>query len=338
MPTLGFNIFALFSKYRTELMGIAIIEVILGHAMSLQDVTYTAFMKILSVATRFVFTEGFLFLSGLGLYFSFSQNPSIKSFYKKRFLRLYFPYVILSSWYFIYVDIIKGEDFSIFMGHISTLAFWYEGNFIGMWYIALSLVLYLFYPFMHVFLYSSGVSNLRFVILLVLSVLLNLMVAVVFPDYYEKISIGISKIPCFIVGSLCGYFALNGSFNRRNMFVTYLVLGLVYVLTYGICKGNMFLSQYSSILEKFLGMSVCTVILQALVRFHFSSYFLHIFRWFGKYTLELYVLHLLIFSFLGLQFKEGVSMSTKIVIMCTLPCFLCKPIHYVIDRLTRSLV
>ena len=63
--------FSVFSKFRQELMGIAILGVCLLHAFGWAGIGDSVISKVVSPFARIAFTDGFLFLSGFGLYYSF---------------------------------------------------------------------------------------------------------------------------------------------------------------------------------------------------------------------------------------------------------------------------
>lgn len=63
-------------------MGVAILGVCIAHALVWSHLDTSIASKILGPFTRIAFTEGFLFLSGLGLYYSFQKNDNIDLFYK----------------------------------------------------------------------------------------------------------------------------------------------------------------------------------------------------------------------------------------------------------------
>ena len=44
----------------------------------------------------FLYKEIFVFLSGMGLYYSFSKDSNVKKFYIKRYKRILIPYVIVA--------------------------------------------------------------------------------------------------------------------------------------------------------------------------------------------------------------------------------------------------
>ena len=77
------------SRHRTALMGFAIIGILLFHSR----------IAVPYIDNLFVIGYGgvdiFLFLSGFGLFFSFSENQNLASFYKKRFLRIFPAYIFI---------------------------------------------------------------------------------------------------------------------------------------------------------------------------------------------------------------------------------------------------
>ena len=86
------------SAYRTQLMGIATLMIIICHANA-YHVLLPRFLASLFVWGNFG-VDIFLFLSGIGLYYSLSKRNTHKkddyiSFYKKRGVRIYIPYIII---------------------------------------------------------------------------------------------------------------------------------------------------------------------------------------------------------------------------------------------------
>ena len=150
------NVFSLMSRYRSELMGIAILGVLVGHFISLTGISHDIiWVKLFGILPRLVFTQGFLLLSGLGLYYSYYHNGDIWLFYKRRIRRLVIPFFLLSVCYFIYTDFIADFRPVLFLGHVSSIAYWFVGNYCGMWYIAISIVMYALFPFMYKLLFDS---------------------------------------------------------------------------------------------------------------------------------------------------------------------------------------
>lgn len=86
------NLFLL-SKYRTQLMGVAALLIILCHApqygVDIQGVS----RKLLVFGN--IGVDVFLFLSGMGCWFSLTKSPNYFPWLKRRFLRIFIPYTIV---------------------------------------------------------------------------------------------------------------------------------------------------------------------------------------------------------------------------------------------------
>lgn len=89
------------------------------------------------------------------LYYSYSKNEDTKCFYIRRVRRLLIPFVIMSLWYFLYVDIISSFKPIEFLGRITSIAFWFQGNYCGMWYVAISVLIYALFPILYKFIFSG---------------------------------------------------------------------------------------------------------------------------------------------------------------------------------------
>ena len=74
-----------FVKYRKELFGVATLMILLCHSVSIVPFP-DRIGTFISYGTMGV--NVFLFLSGIGLYYSFNKNGDIIAFYKKRFMRV----------------------------------------------------------------------------------------------------------------------------------------------------------------------------------------------------------------------------------------------------------
>ena len=187
------------STYRTALMGIAILGVMIGHCKI--DWPVSIFSRTVGLLCYSVFTGGFLFLSGFGLYHSMSKNDSIKDFYAKRMKRVLVPWVCIAVPYFLFMDVIHSGSLSNFLWHVSTLSFWISGNYSGLWYISVILALYLVYPFYYRIAYGNRRMH-TYILLLIFGFLfvLEYLIFVLAPDYYERISVCMN-LGIFFLGS-----------------------------------------------------------------------------------------------------------------------------------------
>lgn len=129
------------SKYRSPIMGMAIIWVVMFH--------YRLQAPILSVISNYGYAgvDFFMFLSAFGLYYSMSKNDNVMMFYKKRFLRIFPTYFIIGflCTYFLYQ---KNVSITEFLWVYSTLGYFTDGEF-GGWFIPSIVVLYVAFPFLY---------------------------------------------------------------------------------------------------------------------------------------------------------------------------------------------
>lgn len=216
--------FDLFSQYRSSLMAIAILGVCLLHAFAWAGVDHTMVAKVMAPMARIAFTEGFLFLSGFGLFYSYGRNHDVRSFYWKRIHRVLLPYMIMTAPFLLYGFISGNSSLSKIILQSSTLYFWFFGND-GMWYISMSMALYLIFPLAYRFLFGKKTEKavlVRTIMLVGFGILVCYGLYKCAPDYYRMVTIGISKTPIFFLGMLVGYF----SFHKKVMSLKYLIGGV----------------------------------------------------------------------------------------------------------------
>ena len=138
------------SRYRGELMGAAILFVILFHVGLPREDTFFGLKRMGNIGVDF-----FLFLSGMGLWFAWTKNPSLRQFYLRRFLRIYPTWFLIACLYYI-PDYLKleltghrGQSTNIidFIGDITiNWDFWLHDE-LTFWYIPAIMFFYLVSPF-----------------------------------------------------------------------------------------------------------------------------------------------------------------------------------------------
>lgn len=135
------------SRYRSELMGISILWIVLFHTVAWKHNQLPGVMSDLYglLFHGYLGVEIFLLLSGIGLYYSLQKNGSLSHFYRKRLQRLLLPYLTVGLCFFGYYDLLISGHVGQFIKDISLYSFWAEGNRI-LWFIALIIPLYIVYP------------------------------------------------------------------------------------------------------------------------------------------------------------------------------------------------
>lgn len=193
----------LYSKYRTELMGIAAIIVILSHIHDSGVVLWEPIRRLLSLGASGV--ELFLFVSGFGLWKSYHNATNgtyaidakiVCPWYKKRYLRILIPYLIFALPIY---GVLTLEDHSGIMEYIrrvSFISFWTQGW--GLWYVAMLFPLYLIAPCI-IKLLTGEQKIIWFVVLLLFTELFAYFAFGVNRDiYYTKFIM--SRLPSFYIG------------------------------------------------------------------------------------------------------------------------------------------
>lgn len=78
--------------------------------------------------------------------------------------------------------------------------------------------------------------------------------------------------------------------------------------------------------------NVASIFVIATVFANTKGEIIHIvFHWLGKYSLELYILHLLVYNFLN-RIDNHYGDGIHIVIGVVIALLICQPIHFVIDK------
>lgn len=161
---------SILSLYRTELMGLATIGIILCHTKANGVVMPDWLWQIFSLGSTG--TAIFFFLSGVGIWHSLQkikfEKREILVWYIKRYKKLFVPFLILAIPYFAYTTISGGHGFGYFLFRVSTLEYWVSGE--GAWFVSVIVVLYLISPWWDWLIRKTGMNVLfsAFAFLLIL--------------------------------------------------------------------------------------------------------------------------------------------------------------------------
>ncbi len=281
---------------------------------------------------RLVYTQGFIFLSGFGLYFSFSKNSSLSNYYKRRFNRLYVPYLLMSFPFLAIIVKMTGQNIVDLAGYLSTASFWVKGNFYGMWYIAVLLLLYLLFPCIYGLMFiPPKYIIIRSLFVIALFVIVVLYINKTNPDYYAMNGQWIKKTIMFPIGMLCGYLCKS---NQKSIFFSPKIIIPVVTIFYIIVAQKYSFVFYGFFYEharSIFGIFTLSTIFYFTKNKTYLNKVNSAFSWLGKYSLELYVLHVLIFKTIDACIDNASASEMAISIVIAL--FICVPIHNAIDKL-----
>ena len=285
----GFNL-AAFSKSRDLLFGIATVMVIIFHS-------YLSFDSLLPSApvvadilnlVRTHCNKGvdmFLFMSGIGLYYSMSSNPALKDFYKKRAVRILPPVLIVSAIWFA----IKGSSgLGNYISNVTLLSFYTKGtrNF---WYFSLIVVLYAVYPFIHKFYKKSGVAGFLLSVFFILMINFLLMKAA--PSVYLNIEIALTRIPVFLFGCFAAKYVKEGVTISSKWLIIAAALTIgIYVLYFymPLDEGKfLYLYRYIGSIFAVSQLTLWAALFEKTKRGGFATFLV----WIGGYSMEIYLIH-----------------------------------------------
>lgn len=278
----------LISKYRTPLMGIAILWVMLFHStlnsFPLHMINQIKHMGYMGV-------DIFMFLSGFGIYNSLKKNSDIKTFYKKRVLRIlpyYLPIVLIYS-ILLYYN--KAIPFDTVILNFFTISYWMGLSSFD-WYIPTILLFYFLTPF-YLKLFDKSVT-----ITLALSYALSaLLFILLINSKYVYLYIALARFPIYVSGIWFGYYCKKKGNMKLStyytiLFVVFVIIGFILWNKFFLYLGNTPEWNNAGIsLIPNLVMSIPLTFLLSYILSIFKNYKYPILTFFGTYTLTLYIFH-----------------------------------------------
>ena len=315
------------SKYRAELMGVAIIGVLIGHIIAFNDLCY----PLLDSIAHGIHVPGFLFLSGFGLFYSLTKNSNIKDFYLRRFWRFYFPFLLISLPFLLRTILTGNFDIWRFFTKITTIEFWLYGND-GTWYIAVSLALYLLTPLLFVWIsHNKDYCVWKLLLVIAIAIGVNYTIPFLSTAYWDMVEIGLKQVPCFFLGMLAAHCSLK-DMGGATLKILCLAICVLYTL---LSVGGIEIPYIISMLKLSFYLIVFCCLFSLVVFFKIKAVG-PVFRWFGKYTLELYLLHI----FLNALFSSPLFRlhdSHVIILAVIVSLMFCMPVHSCINKLSNIL-
>ena len=294
------------SKYRNVLMGLQILLLIAFHFTEdckLYDVRYDGWIYLFY---KYIHSSGvdlFLMLSGLGLYFSWKKQPPAGQFFRKRFQRILIPYAIVAVPAWLWLDIFNERaGWLAFVKDISFVSFFLEEKR-WFWYILMAGVCYLIFPSVFKIVEEAGNKTgewMRVAGLCTMSTAALMLLQLYHTELYNHISIAISRFPAFFIGVWLG----KAAWEKRTIAAGKAVMlaGAAIVMAWPLqLIDKKIWGVYSA---AFLNLAFCLLLVGLLsymsgpkrgcVLKKGSCFVQKVFGWFGKYTLELYLIHVAI--------------------------------------------
>lgn len=281
------------SRYRSELMGVAILWIMAFHTVELKHNQLPGVIHDLYglLFHGYLGVEIFLLLSGIGLYYSLKKDSSLSYFYRKRLQRLLLPYLSISFCFFGYHDLLVSGNIGQFVKDISMYSFWAEGNR-AVWFIALIVPLYVVYP--GIFKVINSDHFLIKIGLLICAVYVGMVILkMTDPKAYVKIEIALTRIPIFLIGGIIGRLVYEKAPLR--VWLKFLLFGIVIFALYAFGHKNFAVISWKAYRAYFSVFSVAFVYWIAVWLSCIScESFNALLRKVGGMSLELYLAHVAI--------------------------------------------
>lgn len=252
-------------------MGVSIIWIILHHIQ---------FFNVAGFGILDYFVKGgnigvdiFLFLSGYGLFHSYTNNSNIVDFYRKRFIRIIPTFVILIVIY----NFLKGDFKSIFNPWM-----WYW-QFYGNWFISFILLMYLSFPLF--FKLQKLKLSYPLITTIIISFILTVLLIIKHKnDIHDVPMLMAQRSPIFVLGMIVAdkRFTLQINYKLYCLIFTLIVCFIFYRDLDDILYPAYFFLTYPLVL-----------LLSKTIR-RLPLKIQRVLDWTGKRSLELYLVHMII--------------------------------------------
>lgn len=270
----------IFSRYRAELMGIATLMIIVCH-LPAQGVVMPSVMARI-IRSGVIGCDIFLFLSGMGMWFSMASVRSGKMglgrWYLKRYIRILVPYLI------IVIPVCLSNGNSITEVLIRATGFDFFVYRLALWFVSCILLLYILTPLIDRLLASA--YKLVWLLLLIV-----LCITFAYIDLgngmIQNWQFVVCRFPSYFIGYLlAGYIKADRRFSMLWMIVLPLVFYMVlYVLNHRFgCNFSLFWLQ---------GIPVMTIIVLVLSKLNMGKFNSALAFW-GAISLESYSTNVLV--------------------------------------------
>ena len=272
---------------RGFIMGISTLLIVLFHTGQLNMFDIINF-KPLAILLNYLQKVGncgvdiFLFLSGMGLYFSLTKN-NLNKFYSHRFTRIIPPFIITV----LIFNILTKNYLNIFET-IFCISFFIKGN-LFLWFIQFILILYLIYPIIYKVI-NKGFHS--FLILIFSIITTNFLLLVFLPTIYYQLEIALTRIPIFIIGAYFGKIINNKEKLPSKIIpislIIFILINIFIYLTINVPNKSLFLRYL------YCPLSISIIILiskiYSLIN-NKNNFIIKFFNFFGNYSLEVYLLY-----------------------------------------------
>lgn len=290
-------------KWRTELMGVAILWIVLFHSQMQLGNILGLIQKI-----GYGGVDIFLLLSGVGIYYSLQKQDGLANFYKRRCLRIfpsYLPFIIVwCVWKLKPLGISVIEKAQLAFGNICMTG-WINGlEYQFNWYVQVICWFYFIAPILYQLI--SACKKRWHYIALFLG-----FASIGFPFFFDLVHLmGAARLPIFVLGMMWAHLEHMVKGQEKNMKGTgwgwmcltlgNFVIGTILLLLC-IYRYEETLWAYGTWWYPFLLITpglcfLLSMLMEFAGKFKLGRILLKILKWLGTASFEIYLLHIALFD------------------------------------------
>ncbi len=304
------------SRFRAEQMGAAMLFVILFHVALDRGDPFYGLRRCGNVGV-----DIFLFLSGVGLWFSWVKTPDVLRFYRRRLLRIVPTWLVVATAFYL-PDYLGARRFSRslvdLIGDITiNWDFWLHDE-LTFWYVPAIMALYLVAPWYMRLVQSRPVYRW----LPLLMVIWCVMVQWVLPIHHAvgHIEIFWSRVPIFFIGINFGEMVRT---RRQLPGEAVWLLLITFLMTFGTCLylEQVRHGQFPLFVERmlYIPFTVCTVLVMNRIFRRTPQWVNRLFRFVGALSLEAYLIHIHFVLVYVQPYHLGYWLTFLVTVAITLP-------------------
>lgn len=275
------------SRYRGELMGAAMLFIILFHVDLARSDVFYGLRRMGNIGV-----DMFLFLSGVGLWFSWVKTPSARHFYVRRFLRIYPAWLIVACLF--YIPLFHGGSAWSWINLFGEIGFnwgfWLHDE-LNFWYIPAIMMLYIFAPPYMELIRRHPIYRWLPVVMIMWCILVQWVTPI--HNAVGHLEIFWSRVPIFFLG-------INmGEMVRRKDTVDGQGVWMIFLMFVMALASSIFLEQekhgqFPLFIERMLYIPLTVTVILILNRVfrRTPQWFNRAFRFVGALSLECYLIHL----------------------------------------------
>lgn len=320
------------SRYRGELMGLAMLFVMLFHVWMPRSNPMYGLVRCGNVGV-----DMFLLLSGVGLWFSWTKNPSPRHFFKRRLMRLYPAWLVMASLFYIpnYLNTPGGgysPDVANLVANILVgWSFWRVDD-LTFWFVPAIMALYLIAPAYMKLIIRHPAYRWMPALAMVLAVMVQY-----YPPVHHAVGhleIFFSRIPIFLIGINLGSWVKQKRTLEGQ--AVWLVLA-AFVMSLMMCVEfeESWRGRFPLFIERmvYIPLTVSIILLLDLLLGKTPAFVRRKLAFVGTISLELYLIHIQFVLKYVTPYKLGYCLTALVMIAVSL--VLAWLLHKAVDKVVR---